>query len=109
MIFHLAPLVFALALGTTIFRKLSLPVFRIIAVFSRDDDRRQYALEILRLARRDAASIPSYLGQTQPRAHDRRVSHHPRKRPGSENSSQRSRRHGLRGHYARVNNRVGRA
>lgn len=49
-------------LGTAgAWRFLALPVYRYVAVFSRRTDRRRYALEVLRLARKDAANLPSYV------------------------------------------------
>ena len=47
--------------GAGLWRFLSLPVYRLIAVYSRDPDRRRCALEVLRLASPNAASIKSYL------------------------------------------------
>lgn len=47
--------------STAMWRFLALPVYRAIAVFSRNPERKLYALEVLRLARPDASSIPSYL------------------------------------------------
>jgi|HubBroStandDraft_4_1064222.scaffolds.fasta_scaffold06409_4 hypothetical protein len=47
--------------SAAIWKYLALPVYRAIAVLSRNEDRRRYALEVLRLARPDASAIPSYL------------------------------------------------
>ena len=47
--------------STAFWRYLTLPVYRVVAVLSRNAERKLYALEVLRLARPDASSIPSYL------------------------------------------------
>jgi hypothetical protein len=59
--FEIARWVALMGAGAGIWRFLSLPVYRLIAVYSRDPDRRRYALEVLRLASPYAASIKSYV------------------------------------------------
>lgn len=59
----------AAALGA--WRFMPLTVVRLVAAFTRDEARHRRCMEVLRLARRDAASIPSYVSttpaDTQPR------------------------------------------
>jgi len=43
-----------------------------VAIFTKDDARRRTALEIIRLRRRDAAKIPSYLLPGEPPAPQRK-------------------------------------
>jgi hypothetical protein len=50
-----------MGVGTGVWKYVSLPMFRMVAVFSHNPTRRQHALEVLRLARPDASTIPSYL------------------------------------------------
>ena len=59
--FEIARWVALMGAGAGVWRFLSLPVYRLIAVNSRDPDRRRYALEVLRLASPYAASIKSYV------------------------------------------------
>lgn len=59
--FELIRWVAYVATGAGIWRYLSLPIYRLIAVYSRSPIRRRYALEVLRLARPDAPGIKSYL------------------------------------------------
>lgn len=49
-------------------------VSELIAVLSRNDERRRAALEVVRLRRRDAASLPSYLDERTSESR-RRVKH----------------------------------
>lgn len=47
--------------GIGIWRYLPLAVIRLVAAFTRDEQRHRRCVEVLRLARRDASRIPSYL------------------------------------------------
>ena len=47
------------AIGT--WRYLPLTLVRLVAAFTHDDQRRRQCLEVIRLSRKDAANIPSYL------------------------------------------------
>jgi hypothetical protein len=56
---------YIMAAGVTAWKYLPLAVVRLVAICSHDEEpRARRALEVLRLARRDAASIPSYLNNT---------------------------------------------
>ena len=44
-----------------VWRYLPLWLVRLVAAFTNSDQRRRQCLEVLRLARKDAASLPSYL------------------------------------------------
>jgi hypothetical protein len=48
-------------------RYLPLVVIRLVAAFTGDEDRHRRCMEVLRLSRRDAARIPSYLPELPPR------------------------------------------
>jgi hypothetical protein len=52
----------ASALGA--WRLLPLTVVRLVAAFTRNETRHKQCMEVLRLARRDAARIPSYLPES---------------------------------------------
>lgn len=52
------------AAGT--WRYLPLTIVRLIAAFTRSERRNKQCMEVLRLARRDAARIPSYLTTSEP-------------------------------------------
>ena len=54
----------ATALGA--WRLLPLAVVRLVAAFTRDEKRHKQCMEVLRLARRDAANIPPYLSTPSP-------------------------------------------
>lgn len=49
----------AAAIGA--WRFVPLEIVRLVAAFTRNDARHRRCMEVLRLARKDAASIPSYL------------------------------------------------
>lgn len=45
-------------------RYIPLGVIRLVAAFTRDEQRHRRCMEVLRLTRRDASSIPSYLSSS---------------------------------------------
>jgi hypothetical protein len=47
--------------GFGVWRYLPLTVVRLVAAFTHDDQRHRQCMEVLRLARRDVSSIPTYL------------------------------------------------
>jgi len=49
------------AAGVGIWRYLPLTVVRLVAAFTQDEQRHRRCMEVLRLARRDASTIPTYL------------------------------------------------
>jgi hypothetical protein len=58
------------ALGT--WRVMPLAVVRLVAAFTRDEKRHKQCMEVLRLSRRDAATIPPYTAPS-PQAAKRRT------------------------------------
>jgi hypothetical protein len=52
----------AAAIGA--WRYVPLTIVRFVAAFTRNETRHRQCMEVLRLARRDAASIPSYVSAT---------------------------------------------
>ncbi len=48
-------------------RLLPLTVVRLVAALTRNEKRHKQCMEVLRLARRDAALIPSYVTESPPR------------------------------------------
>jgi hypothetical protein len=47
-------------------RLLPLAIVRLVAAFTRNEARHKQCMEVLRLARRDAPSIPSYISASPP-------------------------------------------
>jgi hypothetical protein len=57
-------------------RLMPLAIVRLVAAFTRNETRHKQCMEVLRLARRDAAQIPSYISESS--ANDK-----PRRRRGN--------------------------
>ena len=54
------------ATAVSVWRILPLALVRLVAAFTRNEKRHRQCMEVLRLSRRDAAHIPSYLSESPP-------------------------------------------
>ena len=50
-----------LSAGIGVWRYLTLPIVRLVAAFTHNEQRHRQCMEVLRLARKDASAIPPYL------------------------------------------------